>query len=226
MKPSHTYEISALAKSLKKSLDLGQSHAQILEALAKAAGHPSYGHFTAAKTRDAALPSPHEVTSEMLEGTTQVYAEMYTDDHEISFELDGRLFLLTERPEVVLNAVFCQLFSGGFDSPTDCIAEAGCYSEKFEVIHSYTSMARSQNEGIGFEASIDAEQALSFLALKRPEILYGYEEQLPSEPEFKAFVTEFCQDQGVSLEGNLFERHGPSFCAALLSLLAAKVKEY
>ena len=86
MRVEHTYELSSLAKSLKKQLGLPNfTNSQILEALAKAANAPSYGHMrTNAKQGSPAQAKPVELTSggvpvSVLNASSPVHASAWSE---------------------------------------------------------------------------------------------------------------------------------------------------
>ena len=184
MRIEHTYELSSLAKSLKKQLGLTNfTNSQILEALAKAANAPSYGHMrTNAKQASPAQAKPVELTSggvpvSVLNSSSLVHASAWSDDKAVYVSsFDARPFLMLEKPSVVLNAVLSQLFHGGRTEQTDEIANSN-FSDTGDLFRYLAIVQESSRpqEPIGFEAEIDAVAALKFLKRHRPSVLVGNE---------------------------------------------------
>lgn len=106
-----------------------------------------------------------------------VEASAWTDCRTIEQSLDGRLFLLFERAEVVLAALFCETFDGGRDFPTDQIAMSSLYEQEMAPLFSYLNAIRSNSSHCeqGFEATIDSGQSWRYLSEHRPDVLLGQE---------------------------------------------------
>lgn len=184
MRVEHTYELSSLAKSLKKQLGLTNfTNSQILEVLAKAANAPSYGHMkTNAKKASPAQAQPVELRSagvpvSVLNASSPVHASAWSDDKAVYVSrFDARPFLMLEKPSVVLSAVLSQLFHGGRTEQTDEIANSN-FSDTGDLFR-YLAIVQVSNrpqDPVGFEAEIDAVAALQFLKRHRPSVLVGNE---------------------------------------------------
>lgn len=184
MRVEHTYELSSLAKSLKKQLGLTNfTNSQILEVLAKAANAPSYGHMkSASQGKVEQLDRPVEAVATPVlfpAGSEYVKASAWSDDEVIELEFDARPFLYKEDAREVFDAVMSQLFHEGRTEYTDQIhlsvfSETESLSEYLKLIQG----AKSRSAPIGFEAEIDAVAALRFLRDYRPSILVWREQDI------------------------------------------------
>lgn len=182
MRVEHTYELSSLAKSLKKQLGLTNfTNSQILEVLAKAANAPSYGHMKSASQGKVEQPGPatEAVTPSVSfpAGSEYVKASAWSDDKVVELDFDARPFLYKEDAGQVFDAVMSQLFHGGLTEWTDNIALSS-FSEATTLRQYVDLIAGAKGYTgplVGFEANIDVVPALKFLRDHRPSVLVGRE---------------------------------------------------
>ena len=102
--------------------------------------------------------------------TYTIPAEVHTDDHRISVKFDALSYFINANTRALQALVDCEF---GGNEAADSVAEwmdDHKHNEKISNLFTYLHCLRKAGHGIGFEVSIDAEDAIKWLQSNRPEV--------------------------------------------------------